>query len=134
MMTCCPVQSCFLPCLLLLKNPSLPDHLPVRGSAGEIPAGVGQKCPMGILAGVSMGVAVVDVIKGSCRVGTYQNNSVVLRAPIVCWGFNDLGQPPCEHLHTCVEENKDHFKPRVYKNLMKKLCKEPCNEKTQAKP
>ena len=76
---------------------------------------------MGILAGVSMGAAVVEEIKGSCRSGQYLNNSVVLRAPIVCWGFNECGQPPCEHLRTCVEENKNHFKPRTYANLMKKL-------------
>lgn len=56
---------------------------------------------------------------GECKKGYYTTNIVVPRGPLVCFG--GFGQPRCEYLKKCLEENKEFIRPRAYKKWIKIL-------------
>lgn len=39
----------------------------------------------------------------SCHAGHYENNSVVIHFPFICFG--GLGQPKCDYLEDCLNAN-----------------------------
>lgn len=55
----------------------------------------------------------------NCKKGTYTTNQIILRSPIVCWGFGE--ELPCKYLKKCIEDNKESFSSRKFNSLMKKL-------------
>lgn len=40
---------------------------------------------------------------GDCKAGIYKDNIAVTHFPLMCFG--GLGQPRCEYLDECVQEN-----------------------------
>jgi hypothetical protein len=46
---------------------------------------------------------------GECKAGLYKSNSIVTHTPLMCFG--GLGQPTCQYLKECMDENG--FKLRV---------------------
>ncbi len=50
-----------------------------------------------------------------CNAKYYKNNTIVTHSPLVCFG--GLGQPPCQYLTNCMQENGVVLKKkRVRKN------------------
>jgi len=58
-------------------------------------------------------------MKKPCKAGKYTTNAIILRNPIICWGFG--GQSPCKYLRDCIEDNKESFSKKKYNSIIKKL-------------
>lgn len=56
---------------------------------------------------------------GKCKQGHYTDNIVVTHAPLVCFG--GFGQPECEYLEYCLEENG--FTTKITKSGRKRIKK-----------
>lgn len=58
-----------------------------------------------------------------CKAGTYKDNSVILHGPIVCWGFEQLGQPQCKYLIDCIYDYQKDLPKRKFNSLLNRVKK-----------